>query len=133
LEKTGALNLIDTVKERLTDYSRLLAGVRGQPAKLKRHIDSIAATFRKREAREMLPWTISGLWKADLFLGCPDAERWVATTVKINQTQLEGALGLRIGIVPAREGRGDIIRRDDAKNLIVCPLPHDQRWKPAQL
>lgn len=125
LEKTGALNLIDTAKERLTDGSRLLAGNRGQPAKLKRHIDSIAAAFRRREAREALPWSISGLWKADLFVGFEDTDRWVGTSVKINPDQLEGAQGLRIGIVPARGGRHDLIRHDDNKNLVICPLPHD--------
>lgn len=125
VEKTGALNLIDTVKDRLTDESRLLAGNRGQPAKLKRHIDSIAAAFRKKEARIDLPWSISGIWKADLFVGNTDSDRWVATTVKINPDQLEGARGLRIGIVPAREGRTDLVRRDDSRNLVICPLPHD--------
>jgi len=125
LEKTGALDLVDTAKERLTDESRLRAGTRGQPAKLKQHIDSIAAAFRRREAREALPWTISGLWKADLFVGHTDSDRWVATTVKINPGQLEGARGLRIGIVPAREGRTDAIRMDDTRNLVVCPLPYD--------
>lgn len=128
LEKTGALNLIDTVRERLTDESRLLAGNRGQPAKLKRHIDSIAAAFRKKEVRADLPYSISGIWKADLFLGNTDTDRWVGTTVKINPSTLEGAQGLRIGIVPAREGRTDIIRKDEGRNLIICPLPHDQSF-----
>jgi len=125
LEKSGALNLIDTVKERLTDDSRLLAGIRGQPAKLKRHIDSIAAAFRRREAREALPWSISGIWKADLFVGNTDSDRWVGTTVKINPDRLEEARGLRIGIVPMREGHNDLIRKDDSRNLIICPLPYD--------
>lgn len=125
LEKAGALSLIDTAKEKLTDESRLLAGIRGQPAKLKRHIDSIAAAFRKKEARDALPWSISGLWKADLFVGYTDADRRVGTTVKINPAHLEGARGLRIGIVPAREGRSDAIRHDAARNLVICPLPHD--------
>ncbi len=125
LEKAGALNLIDTVKERLTEESRLLAGVRGQPAKLRRHIDSIAAAFRRRDARDALPWSIQGLWKADLFVGYEESDRWVATTVKINAGQLEGARGLRIGIVPTRAGRNDRITRDDRKNLVICPLPHD--------
>lgn len=125
LEKNGALNLIDTVKQRLTDQSRLRAGRRGQPAKLKRHIDSIAAAFRKQEARNALPWSISGVWKADLFLGHLDTDRWVATTVKINPDHLEGAPGLRLGIVPMREGRSDSVRWDDRRNLIVCPLPYD--------
>ena len=125
LEKSGALNLIDTVKERLNEESRLLAGVRGQPAKLRRHIDSIAAAFRRRDARDALPWSIAGLWKADLFVGYEESDRWVGTTVKINAAQLEGARGLRIGIVPTRAGRDDRIQVDVGKNLVVCPLPHD--------
>ncbi len=125
VEKGGSLSLIETAKEKLTDESRLLAGVRGQPAKLKRHIDSIAAAFRRKEARAALPWSISGLWKADLFVGHTDVDRWVATTVKINPAHLEGARGLRIGIVPAREGSKDTVRRDDVRNLVICPLPHD--------
>jgi hypothetical protein len=125
VEKTGALNLINTAKDCLTDDSSLLAGNRGRPAKLKRHIDSIAAAFRKRDQQYELPWSISGIWKADLFVGNTDTDRWVATTVKINQAHLEGARGLRIGIVPAREGRGDKVRMDDQRNLVICPLPYD--------
>lgn len=125
-EKSGALNLIDTAKERLTEDSRLLYGTRGRPAKLKRHIDSLASAFRRQTSRDSLPWSISGLWKADLFIGNTDSDRWVATTVKINPTQLEGARGLRIGIVPAREGRSDLVQVDESKNLVVCPLPYDQ-------
>ncbi len=47
-EKTGALRLIDTAKELLTDDSRLLAGNRGQPVKLKRHIDRCPQRFVSR-------------------------------------------------------------------------------------
>jgi hypothetical protein len=125
LEKGGALNLIDTAKERLTEESRLLAGIRGQPAKLKRHIDSLAAAFRRRELRDALPWSISGLWKADLFVGHIDSDKWVGTTVKVNQDHLEGARGLRIGIVPAKQGTKDLVRKDESKNLVICPLPYD--------
>lgn len=125
LEKTGALNLIDTVKERLTEESRLLTGVRAQPAKLRRHIDSIASAFRRSADRDALPWSIAGLWKADLFVGYTDSDRWVGTTVKINASQLEGARGLRIGIVPIRGGGDDRVRKDEQKNLVICPLPHD--------
>ena len=32
---------------------------------------------------------------------------------------------MRIGIVPTREGRSDKVRKDDMKNLIICPLAHD--------
>jgi hypothetical protein len=50
----------------------------------------------------------------------------VATTVKINPNQLEGAAGLRIGIVPTRQGTSDKVRKDESKNLIICPLHHDE-------
>ena len=124
-EKSGALQLIDTAKEWLTDDSRLLAGGRGQPAKLKAHIDAAAAAFRKHGTGSELPKSISGLWKADLFIGNIDSDYWVATTVKINKDHLEGARGLRIGIVPAKSGKGDYPYKDDQRNLVVCPLAHD--------
>lgn len=125
LEKSGALNLIETVEQKLTDDSRLLTGFQSQPPKLKSYIARIARAFRKQDDRDALPWSMSGLWKADLFVGHTDRDRWVATTVKINPLHLEGARGLRIGIVPAREGPRDTVRRDDARNLVICPLPHD--------
>ena len=124
-EKTGAIQLIDTAKDLLTDGSTLLYGSKGRPVKLKRHIDSIATAFRKPSARLALPNSISGLWKADLFLGFTDTDYWVGTTVKINPDHLESARGLRIGVVPARYGRSDAIAKDEGRNLVVCPLPHD--------
>ena len=127
-EKTGAVQLIDTAKDVLTDDSALLYGSKGRPVKLKRHIDSIATAFRKTSARLALPYSISGLWKADLFLGFTDTDYWVGTTVKVNAAHLEPARGLRIGIVPARQGRKDAITKDDKRNLVVCPLPHDRSF-----
>lgn len=124
-EKTGALKLIDTVQDRLTDDSSVLAGRAGRPVKLKRYINMLAAAFRKPTARRALPYSISGLWKANLFLGHTDRDRWVGTIVKINPSQLEPAQGLRIGIVPSRQGRSDRISKDEHRNLVVCPLPHD--------
>jgi hypothetical protein len=126
LEKTGTQQLIDTADDMLTDESRLLYGTRGQPAKLKRHLSQIAGAFRNRKTRLALPYSIRGLWKADLFVGYTDAERWVATSVKINPSQLEGAAGLRIGIVPSKQGGKDNVRKDESKNLIICPLHHDE-------
>lgn len=126
LEKTGTQQLIDTASNVLTDNSRLLYGTRGQPAKLKRHLSLLAGAFRNRQTRLALPYSIRGLWKADLFVGYTDVERWVATTVKINPSQLEGAAGLRIGIVPTRQGSSDKVRKDENKNLVVCPLHHDE-------
>lgn len=124
-EKTGAIQLIDTASERLNEDSRVLAGVRAQPAKLKNYINRLAAAFRRPSTRLSLPTSISGLWKADLFIGYTDIDRWVGTTVKINKNSLEGATGLRIGLVPADQGKSDRIVKDEAKNLVICPLPYD--------
>lgn len=124
-EKSGAVQLIQTARDVLTDDSRLLSGSKGQPCKLKRHIDSVASAFRRRTERERLPESISGLWKADLFVGRTTADQWVGTTVKINPRHLEGARGLRLAIVPSRQGRSDEITIDEVRNLVVAPLPYD--------
>ncbi len=83
-EKAGAQQLIETTEDRLTDDSLLLYGTRGHPVKLKRHISGVAQAFRKAKARESLPTSIDGLWKADLFLG-DASDRWVGGTVKIQR------------------------------------------------
>jgi hypothetical protein len=124
-EKTGALKLIDTAHGRLTDDSRVLVGHVGQPPKLKSRINMLAAAFRRPDVRVWLPYSISGLWKADLFLGHTDTDRWIGTSVKINQRDLEAARGLRLGIVPCAQGAGDRIYRDELKNMVVCPIPYD--------
>lgn len=128
LEKTGSVQIIDTAKDILTEDSRVLAGNRagGQPAKLKRRLSILAAAFRRPATRAALPSSIQGLWKADLFVGSLETQQWVGTSVKINPKQLEGAPGLRIGIVPTRAGRSDKVILDENKRLIVCPLHHDQ-------
>ncbi|MGB3838648.1 MAG: hypothetical protein WA930_06010 [Rhodanobacter sp.] len=127
-EKKGASQLIATAEELLTDDSRLLTGKRSQPPKLKGYLNTLAAAFRRPTTRLSLPTSINGLWKADLFLGTSDGDRYVGTTVKINQAQLEAANGLRVGIVPASQGGSDRIRKDEKRNLIVCPLPYDQSF-----
>jgi hypothetical protein len=125
LEKTGRINLIDNLDTVITNNSRVLTGTQAQPPLLKNHIKQLAAAFRRPETRTALPYSINGLWKADLFVGTTDEDRWVGTTLKINPQDLEGARGLRIGIVPASQGRDDRIRKDDQKNLVICPLPYD--------
>jgi hypothetical protein len=125
IEKSGSVQLIDTASGILTDDSRALTGGVGQPPKLKRRLRVLAAAFRRPTTRPALPWSIRGLWKADLFLGSTSSQQWVGTSVKINPQQLEGAAGLRIGIVPTRQGLSDRVRVDDARRLIVCPLHHD--------
>ncbi|WP_226596521.1 hypothetical protein [Marinobacter nauticus] len=125
IEKKGASQLIATAENVLTDDSRLLTGKRSHPPKLKGYLNRVAAAFRRPSTRLSLPTSINGLWKADLFLGSTDGDRWVGTTVKINSSQLEAANGLRVGIVPAQQGKTDRVRKDDRKNLIICPIPHD--------
>ena len=125
VEKAGAKQLIATQLDLITDDSRVLSGKPGQPPKLKRRLNTLAAAFRRANVRPYLPQSIRGLWKADLFLGSPGPDQWVGTSVKVNPGHLEGAAGLRVGIVPTQSGREDAIRRDEHRNLIICPLPHD--------
>jgi len=125
IEKQGAKQLISTELTLVTDDSRVLSGRKGQPVKLKKHLNTLAAAFRRPTTRLNLPQSIRGLWKADLFLGAPGPDHWVGTTVKINPTHLEAAPGLRVAIVPSRSGKADNIRHDEQKNLVVCPVPHD--------
>jgi hypothetical protein len=125
LEKAGRVNLIDNLNAVITDNSRLLTGTQSQPPLLKNYIRQLTAAFRRPETRKALPYSINGLWKTDLFIGTTDEDRWVGTTLKINPQNLEGARGLRIGIVPALQGRNDRIRKDEQKNLVICPLPYN--------
>jgi hypothetical protein len=131
VEKSGTQQIIDTANNILTDDSRLLTGKQSQPPKLKNYLSQLAGAFRRPTTRNSLPTSINGLWKADLFLGCTDSDRWIGTTVKINARQLEGANGLRVGIVPAAEGQTDKVRFDTSKNLIICPLPYDGSFMEA--
>lgn len=124
-EKSGSVQLISTAKEVLTTDSRSLTGSVGQPPKLLSRLNTIAGAFRKPTTRLALPYSIRGLWKADLFLGSVESQQWVGTSVKINPNQLEGAAGLRIGIVPTKQGKSDKVRIDDGRGLVICPLHHD--------
>jgi hypothetical protein len=128
VEKTGKLNLVESLTQALTDGSQLLYGTRGRPVKLKRHIAQVASAFRRPAARLALPQSISGLWKADLFVGDSGQDNWLGTSVKVNANDLRAEPGLRVGIVPTRQGRNDKVRKDDAKNIIVCPIPYDDSF-----
>lgn len=81
VEKTGAQQIIATAEQILTDDSRLLTGKQSQPPKLKNYLSRLAGAFRRPTTRASLPTSINGLWKADLFLGCTDSDRWIGTTV----------------------------------------------------
>jgi hypothetical protein len=125
IEKQGSKQLISTDLGLITDNSRALSGRQGQPVKLKKHLNQLSAAFRRPTTRPNLPQSINGLWKADLFLGSPEPDHWVGTSVKIKRSRLEAAAGLRIAIVPSEPGHSDAIHRDEAKSLVVCPMPHD--------
>ena len=125
IEKQGSKQLIETDLDLITDESRVLSGRRGHPGKLKRHMNVMAAAFRRPNTRPNLPQSIRGLWKADLFLGSQVPDHWVGTSVKINPRHLEPAAGLRVAIVPTRSGKTDRVRKDEQTNLVICPIPHD--------
>lgn len=125
VEKSGSEQLINTGRELVTTESVVMSGSRGKPVKLGRHIGGIARAFRSEAARAALPSSIAGLWKADLFLGMTDTDRWVATTIKSNPRGLEPARGLRVGIVPANEVGTDAPFKDEQRKLAVCPLPYE--------
>lgn len=125
MEKNGSKQLIETHRDLITGDSQVLSGLRGRPVKLQRYMNQLAAAFHRPNTRPALPRSIQGLWKADLFIGSQTPDHWVGTTIKINPRNLESAPGLRVAIVPTRSGRSDNVRRDDQKNLIICPLPHD--------
>jgi hypothetical protein len=126
-EKDGVIPIVESVTNALTDESRVYVGNAGSPPKLKRYIPQIVAAFHRHEERNKLPRSINGLWKADLFVGNHEVDRWVGTTVKINQRNLESARGLRIAIYPKSDSR-DTPRLDRIMNLVRLPLSYDQAF-----
>ncbi|NYG32506.1 hypothetical protein HZU83_06335 [Sphaerotilus montanus] len=126
-EKSGGISLIDTSDSLLNDDSRILSGKVGQPTKLKKQWDTIKKALRDTKARDRLPTSIKGLWKADLFLGNSSEGKWVGSTLKLNKSDFQGAAGLRLGIYPETK-KGESPSRDDKNNLILCPLPYDANF-----
>lgn len=125
VEKNRQAQLLRTQRDLITDASRVLSGKRGNPVKLKGQLNTLEAAFNRKTTKSGLPQSISGLWKSDLFLGDPAPDHWVGTTVKTNVSKLEGAIGLRVAIVPAVADKSDAIYLDEKRNLIVCPMPYD--------
>lgn len=128
MEKDGSKQLIDTQRDLITPDSRVLSGQQGQPVKLNNYLNQLAAAFHRPTSRKALPRSIQGLWKADLFLGSTERDHWVGTTIKVKPSAIEAARGLRIAIVPATWQGSDKIRKDDQKNLIICPIPYDPEF-----
>jgi hypothetical protein len=124
VEKGGTLKLVATGAEKLTEESRILVGGAGQPPKLKKHMVTICEAFHSAKHRELLPRSIRGLWRTDLFVGSTVPDRWVATTLKTNADQLEADAGIRLGIYPERRA-GELPAWDERRNLILCPLQYN--------
>lgn len=125
IEKDGAKQLIDTRRDLITAESRVLSGKAGRPVYLKKHMNQLSAAFRRTSTHPALPRSIQGLWKADLFLGSPDLEQWVGTTVKYTRGRLESAAGLRVAVIPTGLTDTDRVIKDEQRNLVMCPIPHD--------
>ena len=121
-EKGGGQSIIESAKSVLTDNSKLLPGTQARPTFLKRHIDNIANAMRRSSLVQSLPASIRGVWKADLFLGNPQTDYWVATTLKTNRAQIEEAPGLRIAIYPEERPQEE---PKMVGSLIHCPLPYN--------
>lgn len=124
VEKGRFSRLIDSAISMLTPTSRLLQGGSGRPVNILKHL---RAAFGSTETP--LPPTILGLTKADLIVGDQGSEQWVATTLKLHYRHLEPAPGLRVGIYPIDDRHDDDRpRRDDKKNLVLCPLRYDSEF-----
>jgi len=108
----------------LNDDSRILAGTVGKPVYFSRYMDAITQSIYSSPAREKLPSSIRGLWRADLFVGSPNTNQWIGTTLKINKDQLVGDIGLRVGMYPEKK-KGEKPVYNEKLNLIMCPLPYD--------
>lgn len=128
-EKALRRQLVDLPPE-LRDGARVLAGNRGQPPLLAPALKAAIEAHRYQGRRNPLASSISGLWKADLFLGAEtdDRQRWIATTLKSNPSDIESHAGLRLGIVlQRREGSQD--EPYDVEGLRVVPIPYDTAFQ----
>jgi len=124
-EKSGAQQLISTEPSLITDSSPMLLGEGGRLVGLREHLSAIGAAFRLPGALLNLAQSIRGLWKTDLFLGSAELDRWVAASVDTGLSQLNAAKSPHIAIIPSIKGRSDAVRRDEQKNLVICPVPRD--------
>ena len=122
LEKNKTLRVVETAENSLTEDARVLVGKVGKPPFLRHRVAILERAFRSVKHRNKLPQSISGLWKADLFIGSPTSEQWVGTTLKVNKEELQEAPGLRVGVYPAKQKEGP--SKDSKKNMILCPLPY---------
>jgi len=121
IEKHGPASVLETAKGALTDESCVLVGKQGRPARLKPHLDNLVRAHNGRVHLERLPHSIRGLWKADLFVGSVEPDRWVGTTLKTNRRDIEKVPGLRIALFPEERPKEGPKKED---TLVYCPLPY---------
>jgi hypothetical protein len=125
MEKSGAQELISTEPRLVADNSSVLLGEGGRPVSLKDSLSAISAAFRLSSSLLNVTQSIRGLWKTELFFGSTDLDRWVGASVSIGQLFLSSTREPRIVIVPRMPGQSDAVRRDEQKNVVVCPVPQD--------
>ena len=119
-EKSKILQINNELLDTLTENSVLLNEPYGEKIKIKKYLEDMQKSFRSYNARKNLPVSITGIWKADLFIGNTDTDMWAAASVKINHLALRYTRGLAIGIVSSRWEQE---RSCQAKNgMIICPL-----------
>lgn len=119
-EKSKILQINNELLNTLTENSVLLTEPYGERIKIKQYIENMQKSFSFPVARNDLPVSITGIWKADLFVGNTDTDMWVAVSVKINHSSLSYEKGLAIGIVPSRWEQDRPCHA--SKNMIICPL-----------
>jgi len=125
-EKAGVLQISNELMNILTPDSRLITGQYGESIKIKEYINVMADAFRNKSLRSALPPSITGIWKADLFVGNTDSDMWVVASVKINPSQLQYFEELRIGIVPAKSFQEHALFTKEG--MIVCPLLYNDNF-----
>ncbi len=125
-EKSNVLQINNELLNVLTENSILLSSPYGEKIKIKKHLEEMQKSFRFHNVRKNLPVSITGIWKADLFIGNTDTDMWVAASVKINHLALRYARGLAIGIVPSKWEQE---RPCQMRNgMIVCPLLYENNF-----
>ena len=125
-EKSKVLQINNELLNVLTENSILLSGPHGKKIKIKKYLEEMQKSFRFRNVRNSLPVSLSGVWKADLFIGNTDTDMWVAASVKINHLALRPERGLAIGIVSSRWDQDRPCRIQNS--MIVCPLLYENNF-----
>jgi hypothetical protein len=132
IEKSGSQRLISTEPGLVTANSPALLGEGGQLVGLREHLSAMGDAFRRADARPSPAQSIRGRWKSGLFLGSARADRWVAASVSLGQSEPRpaqseprAAPGPRIEIVPGAAGPSDAVRLDEHDAGTICPVPLD--------